>query len=202
MIPDTIAHFFLIFSNASTIVLIMLTGFLVLNRSLFFQAGCLATLDILVNVALKGSFKVPLPAHLGPYYAFPSGHMQLSVVFYLWLALFIPFLPWRLFVAFILPGIAAGLIHYQYHDLYEVVGGVFFGVLLLAGYCLMLKNFTDKAAWLISSVACVLMLYNALIYHTIPPHAWSAYYTLAGLIIVERCHYYGRKKSGWSFQSH
>ncbi|KTD31517.1 phosphatase PAP2 family protein [Legionella israelensis] len=186
MFADYLADFFLTFSQLTAICFISLTGFLFINRKLFFQAASLGAFDIIVNVALKGTFKVPLPVEIGSGYAFPSGHMQFATVFYLWLILSYSFWPFRVITAILLTGIGAGLIHYGYHNLYEVSGGLFFGILLIAFYRYLLKKFHAHTLRLLLMVACFLMLYNAFIYTLIPSHAWSAFYVLWGLLIVEQ----------------
>ena len=64
---------------------IVLLGWLFIDTSIFRHLAYLACLSIIVNVALKGTFKVPLPPELHVGYAFPSGHMQFATVFYGWI---------------------------------------------------------------------------------------------------------------------
>lgn len=48
-----------------------------MNKKIFYHAACLVFLAILLNVALKSTFQVPLSAALGKTgFAFPSGHMM------------------------------------------------------------------------------------------------------------------------------
>lgn len=185
MLENTCFDIILAFSNTSTFLLILLAGFFLLNRAIFYQAACLSAFGLVINIALKGSFKVPLPAHLGPYYAFPSGHMQSSSIFYLWLALYISFLPLRMFVALLLPGIGAGLIYYHYHTLYEVLGGLFFAFMTIALYRYLIIKFKNKSALLILLIASLLMVYNTLIYEKLPSHAWPAYMILMALLCLK-----------------
>lgn len=186
MISDGLADFFLAFSQVKVVLFISLMGLLLIKRKLFFQATSLAAFSILVNVALKGTFKVPLPVEIGPGYAFPSGHMQFSTVFYLWLALHQPFCLLRALVAVLLIGIAAGLIHYGYHELYEVLGGFFAALLLITFYRYALTKFKPHTTWLLLATACILMAYNALVYLTIPSHAFPAFCAVWGFIITEK----------------
>ncbi|KTD64344.1 phosphatase PAP2 family protein [Legionella spiritensis] len=186
MFPDIAADFFLAFSHLPILLLIVVSGFLFISRALFFQTACLAAFDIMVNVALKGFFKVPLAPALGPGFAFPSGHMQLATVFYLWLALYIPLWPWRIAVALLLAGIGAGLIHYDYHSLQDVLAGLACGLLLLGFYRYALMKLTRVSPWLLIGLSAILMADIGLTYILIPTHAWSAFYTLSGLVIVER----------------
>jgi undecaprenyl-diphosphatase len=200
MVKDYLANFFLFFSHITLILPLMILGFLKVSRRIFFQASCLCALDLVVNVALKGTFKIPLSPTLHKIgYAFPSGHMQLSVVFYGWLASRFLFWPFRVIVMMVLLGIAFGLIHYDYHNVFDVVGGVFFGLALLCAFQYSLRHATIYTPWAWMIFASSLMLYNATQYAIIPVHAWHAYGALLGFIGLERCiSRNGRHFSGWT----
>lgn len=186
MLENTFFDIVLGFSHSLIFLLILLTGFVLINPRFFFQAACLVAFGIITNVALKGFFKVPLPTHLGPYYAFPSGHMQSATILYVWLAVHVRFLPWRLFVALLLPSIGAGLIYYHYHQLDEVIAGFIFGLIIIALYHYLLTYFKEKATWLLLLIASSLMMYSQFTYTQIPPHAWPAFYTLISLLALEK----------------
>ncbi|KTC72477.1 PAP2 superfamily protein [Legionella birminghamensis] len=186
MLHDSLADIFLSFSQFNVLFIIALAGFLLINRPLFFQTACLTAFDIVVNVALKGTFKVPLAAWLGKGYAFPSGHMQLSTVFYLWLAWHTPRLSLRLLVAGILSAIGAGLIHYGYHNFYDVLGGLLFGGILVSLYWYISLKYAVYMPWILALAATLLMVYNGLQYTPIPRYCWVGYYCLLGLITAER----------------
>jgi len=183
--PNLLADFFLTFSDLSVILAIVLLGFVFVSRSIFIKLACLAAFDIVVNVALKGTFKVPLSPTLHKIgYAFPSGHMQLSTVFYVWLLMQRPLKSLHLLIAILLMGIAAGLIHYDYHNGYDVLGGFVGGLLLISLYRFTLLKFPEQWPWIIGGTASLLMLYNDWIYQPIPSYAWVSYLTLWGFIGV------------------
>lgn len=185
--PSLVADCFLLFSHFELLVSILLIGFMFINRALFFQTACLALLDLMVNVALKGTFKVPLSPLLHKIgYAFPSGHMQLAMVFYGWLALHLRYSFFRVITLLILIGVGAGLIHYDYHNLLEVSGGCLFGVLLIACFQWLLSYCKQKTAWVLFLAATLCMGYNVWIYTAIPRHAIIAYIVLTILLIIER----------------
>lgn len=194
---DAIADFFLFFSHFEALLSILLLILLRKNKKLFFQTICISSFNIVLNVALKGTFKVPLNASLAKIgYAFPSGHMQLSSVFYLWLALQIDSKFLRLIIAPLLLGIASGLIHFNYHNLEDVLAGFVVGLLLIASYDFTLKKSALWAAILLLSLSSLLMIYNYLIYAMIPIHAIYAYCVLLVCIFIERMVDSGDPSSG------
>lgn len=183
---DLMTHFFLAFSQSSMILLIVLIGFFFINRAIFFQAACLVNFNIVVNVVLKGIFKVPLALSLHKIgYAFPSGHMQLTTVFYVWLALYLTSNYWRGFVLVLLFGMGVSLIHFGYHNINEVAAGLVIG-LLLVGLCHFgLQEWEAYFSKALIGTASGLMICNKLLYGVIPIYTWMAYLTLLGLIIIE-----------------
>lgn len=194
-ISDEIANFFLTFSNLSVITAIVLIGFVFVSRSIFIKLACLAAFDIVVNVALKGTFKVPLSPTLHKIgYAFPSGHMQLSTVFYVWLLMQRPLKSLHLTISILLMGIAAGLIHHDYHNGYDVVAGFLCGLLLISLYRYILIKSPVKWPLVILTLATLLMIYNYFVYPIIPTYAWTSYFTLLGLLGVERICYFFEKQ--------
>ncbi|WP_133139777.1 phosphatase PAP2 family protein [Legionella genomosp. 1] len=186
MLHDSLADVFLSFSQLNVLLIIALAGFFLISKPLFFQTACLTAFDIVVNVALKGTFKVPLVAWLGKGYAFPSGHMQLSTVFYLWLAWHTPSRPLKLLIAAILSAVGAGLMHYGYHNFYDILGGLLFGGILTTLYWYSSLKYAVYMPWILALSASLLMLYNKLQYDLIPNHCWLGYYCLLGFILAER----------------
>ena len=184
---DHIANFFLLFCDPPLIYTLFILGFLFINRAVFIHSACLCSFDIITNVALKGSFKLPASAIIThASFAFPSGHMQFSTVFYVWLGLQYPSWLLRGIIVILLAGIAASLIHYNLHDIYDIMGGLFFGLLLVYSYRYLVANIPEKLPWLLLATGSILMFYNGFLYGTIADYAWTAFYTLCGLVLVER----------------
>ncbi len=147
----------------------------------------LVAFDIVVNVALKGTFKIPLAASLHKVgYAFPSGHMQLATVFYCWLASLIASRPGRSLIMVLLIGIGASLIHFGYHNLYDVIGGFVSGILLIAMLRWLFVHHPHSFFKTLFWTASVLMMYNGLMYQAIPRHAWLAYFAIGLLFLMQR----------------
>jgi hypothetical protein len=171
-----LADFFLFFSHIWVIFGFVLLYLLWVSRAFFMQSLALLMIDMMVNVALKGTFKIPLNALLHEGYAFPSGHMQVTTVFYGWLALHVPSWAFRALMLGVCLGQGFGLIHYQYHNLEDVIGGFCVALLLIALY-----------RWFLICFSTLCMVYNAQIYHNaIPLHAMQAYELLIGVLLCER----------------
>jgi undecaprenyl-diphosphatase len=142
---------------------------------------------MLVNFSLKVTFQVPLLPTAGKVgFAFPSGHMQSSVVLYGWLITKTKNIFYQVLIVGLLISIGFSLVHKGYHDYADVLAGIFFGVILIRGF-MHLTNHNDKIiTWILCSISTLLMFYIAKIY-TIESHVWMAYYGLIGLVFSEQC---------------
>lgn len=186
--PDAIANLFLLLIHPYFILFIMIMGFYLIDRSIFFQAACLLAFSVVLNVALKATFQVPLSPSLHKTgFAFPSGHMQSASVFY---GFCIPYLlawptKWLALVV-LLVGIGASLIHYDYHTLQDVLGAVLVAWVILTTYHYALKQRNQRFILLFMLfISTALMIYNVIIYNFVPFHAWFAYMTLAALSLIK-----------------
>lgn len=185
---DNIADIFLTFANRPFILLLVIIMGVLYSKELAYQAVCLVTLAIILNIALKGVFQVPLPRPLesATGYSFPSGHMMVSTVFYTWLALYSTHWSVRLLIGFILIGIGASLIHYNFHTIWDVLAGLGFGFVLVIAFIYVLLKERRWSPIVLLMIASLLMLYNWFIYPVIPIDSWRAYCILAIFIIVEQ----------------
>ncbi len=105
------------------------------KNAIVWDATCLLLASMLWNAALKTIFNIPLPAELGiDGLAFPSGHMQSSVVFYGWIALKTPHRWLQVMIGLGLVGIGQSLVHFGYHRYVDIAGAVFFGTMILIGH--------------------------------------------------------------------
>ncbi|WP_156812357.1 phosphatase PAP2 family protein [Legionella tunisiensis] len=184
---DTLARTLLAFSNGSIVIPLIILGFIWLDRTVFYHAACLVLLSIVMNVALKVTFQIPLPPALGKdWFAFPSGHMQLSTVLYAWLAYKVEKPVFRLATVTLLVGIGASLIHFDYHNLFDVLAGSFFALLLIVAYYLPSKKWPQSMPLVIVLIGSLLVFYINWRYTRIPVHAWMAYYALSGFVISDK----------------
>jgi membrane-associated phospholipid phosphatase len=153
-------HFFLFFAHDAAIVPLLLIGVMWSERSLFRHATYLILISMIINYALKITFQIPLAPHLHKVgFAFPSGHMQSSFVFYGWLSQKMYPKKYFLLLTLLIIFIAISLIKAGYHNLYDILGAVFFGSLLLSGYHRYIEK--NRRGWLpIISISTFSMLYT------------------------------------------
>jgi len=184
-IIDAVARFFLGFSHFLLILPMLALGFIFLNKNIFYHALCIMFFSSIINIALKVTFQVPLAPFLNKTgFAFPSGHMQLAMVVYGWLALKTANSSLRALISFVLLGIGFGLVHFGYHTVFDVFGGVFFASLLITFYALMQYEHKKLLPWCLTSISSLAMLYIAW-RSVIPSHTWVAYFGVLTLISTE-----------------
>jgi len=178
-----IAGIFLVFDSQYMIIPLLL-GMIVINRRLFFDITYLLLFSILINVALKVTFQVPLiliPGHPG--YGLPSGHMQAATVFYGSLAWYvmkkpgIPRLISPIIVLSLLTGIGWALVYKGFHSLNDVLAGALTGLILITIWQ-PIRRFTPI-------LASAVFAYSAIRYTHLPNHAWIAYGLLLCFALYE-----------------
>ena len=190
---DVLAHVFLVFGNLAFIGPLLLIGFIWSDRRFFYELTCLLLFSITLNVALKGTFQIPLAKELGiPGYAFPSGHMQIATIFYACLILYGNarllkndrlLLPLNIMLVLLLFGIGWSLIHCGYHTVSDVAGAAIVALFLTIGYRFLLDHYPKYSAWVLLCLATLITLYTYTRYPELPQHAALAYYGLLGLIV-------------------
>lgn len=138
----------LYFCNEMVLIPLIIIGFLSIDKNIFGNATFLLLFTMIYNILLKTLIKIPLAAHLEKTgYAFPSGHMHSSVVFYGWLLLSYKNPLIKLSLAILIASIGFALIYKEYHNIYDIIGSVFFGVFTLLLYKLLseLKMFKSNS---------------------------------------------------------
>ncbi|MGQ3892523.1 phosphatase PAP2 family protein [Legionella sp. CNM-4043-24] len=179
------AEFFLFFDNLYLLVPLMLLGMVAINRSLFYEATYLTLFSILINVALKVTFKVPLTLIVGhPGYGLPSGHMQLAMVFYGFLACHAlggtgaARYGFSLIILMLLTGIGWALTYKGYHSVDDVLAAVATGLILLAIHRPLRRY--------IPLMATCAFIYSSIRYTHLPRHALIAFILLWCFVLYER----------------
>lgn len=192
-------HGILAFTQVELILPLGLIGYIFYDRRIFIDAFCLVMLSVIVNVVLKVIFQVPLASHLGEGYAFPSGHMQSTSVFYLYIMLGLRQRIFTVVISLLLAALAVSLYICNYHNVMDIVFGLLFACMLIWMYhCL--SSFSDGVRYgAIISASSFLMLYIDCRYPMIKPYVWMAYYGLWGVafaqfFIDEKKHYSMRVK--------
>ena len=185
-IIDILARFFLAFSHDTIIIPLVVLGYIWISRVVFEDAIILILMSMLFSFFLKTIFQVPLSPVLHQVgYAFPSGHMQLSVVLYGWLAFKTQLMLYRLVSIVLLVGIGLSLMHFGYHNIYDILGGVFFACVLMKFYqVVVFKNsiFFQKPLFFLATVLMITVLFD----YQMPTHIWMAYYALLGFSVSSK----------------
>lgn len=124
--------------SSGFLLLFLAVGYWMLSKEIFARMGLWLVLSMLLNGYLKDLFKDPRPdaffqldsSVLGSY-GFPSGHAQMAVVVWLWLA-------WKarktwvwILSSILVIGICFSRLYLGVHDLEDVIGGMGIGLLSL-----------------------------------------------------------------------
>jgi len=185
---ENILRFFLACSHEIIIIPLVIIGYIWLDRKVFFHGICLLLTSMLLNLALKSSFRIPLSPALGKEgFAFPSGHMQSSLVFYGWLFKSTNQFLIKIGITVLLIGIGVGLLYFGYHGYLDIFGALFFGLLLIGTYHGCLKYCRPALLpILIFLFSTVFMIYISWVYE-VKEYSWMAYYALIGIVSSDYC---------------
>lgn len=175
---DLLTRIALAFSNEIFLVPIVVFGFLSGNKRIFGNGLIILLFSMIFNSFLKGLFQVPLHPAIGAGYAFPSGHMQASFVFYGWIFLHFKSILLRRVIPFIIVAIGYSLIYQGYHTFADVIAAIGFGVITLAIYYpLTTKPLFIRAPFILGAVLAVLssafIMYTWVFSH-VSSHIWLA----------------------------
>jgi undecaprenyl-diphosphatase len=177
---DLVAKTFLFFSQANTIIALLCIAFFGYDKNKISRTLLILFFSMIVNAFLKSIWQIP--SYTGKSYAFPSGHMQSSAVLWGWLSLEINKKPFFVFSAFLLCGIAFGLIHMGYHSIIDILGALFFTLILLMIYPIFLKLPLIKKQ-LATGGFILSLLALPMIYFTIQRSSPSAPFIAEGALI-------------------
>ena len=184
---DSIANVFLSLTHDQFIIPLIILGYIWINRDTFYHATCLILVSMIFNCALKVTFQMPLSAVIGKEgFAFPSGHMLSATIFFGWLAFRSGSLAIRTLIIVLLTGIGLSLIHFQYHNYYDVLGAIFFALLQMVAYYQLATKKNSILRWSTIFVSTILVIYIYLKFRQIVSHIWMAYYALIGFILSEK----------------
>jgi membrane-associated phospholipid phosphatase len=118
--------------------LFMPLGYWLLSKNIFARVGLWLLLSALLNTYLKDLFQDPRPdplfqldAAVGLSYGFPSGHAQIAMVVWFWIAWEVR-KTWMWILSLILvTGICFSRLYLGVHDMGDVLGGIGIGLLSL-----------------------------------------------------------------------
>lgn len=179
---DSVLSFALLAAKEWIIIPVSILGFYFVRPQAFVRSLIALLAGMIVVAYLKTIFQIPLKPHLGPGFAFPSGHMFSGTVFWVVLSWELRQKLLSLFTAIILSLLAIALVHFNYHTVIDVIAGFGFGVAFV-GFHIIAQRFLDlsEAAYgLLMLVICL-----ALSYFMTPLllHIYLALGALAGLTL-------------------
>ncbi|MDR3187394.1 MAG: hypothetical protein LBT63_03145 [Holosporaceae bacterium] len=179
---DAVAHFVLKFSHITFIIPLVMVGMIFHRRDLYAKAICFVFVVMIFNALLKQWFKVPLFPHLGPGYAFPSGHMHAAAVFYGYIIYKVDNRALRVTLLFLLCCFGLSLIQCRFHDLFDVTGAAVFAFAEILLCRFISLKFGEKALAAVAMAVSLSSMVILFIIYQLQWHVWLAFYALTGTI--------------------
>lgn len=119
-------------------------GYWAWNKAVFLRLFLLVAFTAVLNAWLKDLWQDPRPPleyrldyEVGASFGLPSGHAQIAVVLWLWLAYELRSRVFNWLSGFIVLGIIFSRLYLGAHDLEDVLGGAVLGALTLGGFALL-----------------------------------------------------------------
>ncbi|AIF81451.1 hypothetical protein I862_04455 [endosymbiont of Acanthamoeba sp. UWC8] len=127
-------------SHFHVIALVSIIGFVLFNRKAFGSALFITIFTMALNAYLKSVWQVPLNPELNKEgWAFPSGHTQSSCVFWFFLSLMLEKRRMIICAPVVLLGVVSGIVHFGYHEWYEILSAIGFAGLEIIFFYYLLK---------------------------------------------------------------
>ena len=187
-------------------------GYWIFSKNIFARVGLWLLLSALLNAYLKDFFQDPRPdpvfqldPHVGESYGFPSGHAQIAIVIWFWIA-------WEarktwiwILCSILVAGICLSRLYLGVHDVEDVLGGLGFGLLSLLIFIFLT---TKRFQWWhnlipIWQVAAIVMI-EAFFFLTWPGKLSGSMIGLGVFLIgfwlgvgIERKHIFFQKHRDW-----
>ena len=180
-ILDFFANSCLKFGHVTLILPIIVIGMIFHRRDLYSKAACFLFWVMICNTLLKLLFKVPLFQHLGPGYAFPSGHMHAASVFYGYMIYKIDNKFATVLLTLLLGAMGFSLVYCHFHDWIDVLGAVGFSIAEILLYHILSYHFGDKIVGIIAIVSSIFVIAVLNVISKIEPHVWLAFYAMVGM---------------------
>jgi glycerophosphoryl diester phosphodiesterase len=115
--------------------LFMPLGYWILSKNIFARVGLWLLLSALLNAYLKELFQDPRPdplfqldAAVGQSYGFPSGHAQIAIVIWFWIAWEVRKTWMWILSSILVAGICFSRLYLGVHDMGDVLGGIGIGL--------------------------------------------------------------------------
>lgn len=194
------------------LLLFVPVGYWILNKDIFARVGLWLLLSFLLNSYLKDLFQDPRPDpmyHLDPQvgmsYGFPSGHAQIAMVIWFWIAWEVR-KTWVWILSSILVfGICFSRLYLGVHDMGDVVGGIGIGLLsLLLFIVLTTKRFEWwhhlHPLWQVVAIAIIEAAFFITWSGNLPVSVVGLGFLLIGFwigVIIERRHIFFQRHRDW-----
>jgi membrane-associated phospholipid phosphatase len=174
---DLLSKMICYLSHLYFLILILFVILMKRKYQLFYAITIICTSSGILNGALKSVFQIPLMSHLGPGYAFPSGHLQMSAVFYGYLCL--QRIISRFFYLILIASLAWAIYMQNYHTPIELLAGLITGIMVLV----IFKHTTIlNYQWLIL-LSNSLLLVLAYLQH-MPLHTYIQFYVVSCIMLT------------------
>ena len=178
---DYILSLILIIGDAPFCIMMICAGYLCHGKQIFFRTYVIFLFSCILSAYLKSIWQIPHPNQ--QIWAFPSGHMMFLTSIWMWLAYEFKnsFLAFLAVILLCLEGYT--LIHYNYHNIYDILAGVGFAIMSLPIYFFIFKS--NKNA---THPTCGILLISTILIYLIPntnftPGVWKNLGALLGIII-------------------
>jgi len=124
--------------SSAFLLLFLVFGFLAIDKRLFARAMAIVLVSAIINDWLKNYFGDPRPpqtlwldASIHDSFGFPSGHTQVAVALWLWLAFHVQRRWAALMLVALTVGVALSRLYLGVHDIEDVLGGAVIGFAIL-----------------------------------------------------------------------
>ena len=186
MLPYIIQTIFDLVDPYKIEILIVALYLILKNKDLKFLIA-LFVFSRLFSIVIKNSIAMPLPSELLRGYAFPSGHIHICSMFYVWLLLRYKNIYFRSFVVFLMYSGAYCEVSEGYHYPIDVIAAPLFSLATWLFFDKVLKklNETQKCFVIIALSTIMMMLIFALkmtYYTNNNPYPFAVYYSVCGFL--------------------
>lgn len=151
-----------------------------LKREFIERAAILLLFIMILNTLLKNWFQIPLP-YTTSVYAFPSGHIHASAVFYGYL-LYKYDKHWiKILLASLIVIHGIGLVGCHYHSLRDVVLTLPFAAFEVLLYEFLITEYGERNTLHITIASSIVLMMALQYFYTLQSHVFLAFYGMLGI---------------------
>jgi hypothetical protein len=171
--PDYFFHASLFLAEFGFLGPLIIFGIYCVDKKVFINVLIMCILSAFINAYLKSIWRIPLDPALGlKGWAFPSGHTQFNLV--VWLVLIYQIR--KLWVALIAIAITVmsyfSMLHFHYHNWYDIYAGIFFGALVFLAFVLWDYIFKGRQLELASVCLIISVVMLAILPYQFYGYSW------------------------------